>query len=112
MNGLTALQILSHAGLSRGDTLAEIGAAGLLVNYVVQLAKAAVLTVIADAPPADEALVRSLRPAHIVPRSDGFAAAARALLPDGVHALTDAAVRRSSVVDAVRDKGVLSDVRG
>lgn len=56
--------------------------------------------------------MRSLRPAHIVPRSDGFDAAARALLPDGVHALTDAAVQRSSVVDAVRDKGVLSDVRG
>ncbi len=112
MNGLTALQILSLAGLSRGDTLAVTGAAGLLGNYVVQLAVAAGLTVIADAAPADEALVRSLGPAHIVPRGDGFAAAVRALVPDGVDALADAAVQRGVVVDAVRDGGVFLDVRG
>ncbi|ROS62827.1 NADPH:quinone reductase-like Zn-dependent oxidoreductase [Curtobacterium sp. PhB172] len=112
MNGLTALQILSLAGLSRGDTLAVTGAAGLLGNYVVQLAVAAGLTVIADAALADEALVRSLGPAHIVPRGDGFAAAVRALVPDGVDALADAAVQRGVVVDAVRDGGVFLDVRG
>ncbi|WP_260217230.1 NADP-dependent oxidoreductase [Curtobacterium sp. PhB115] len=112
MNGLTALQILSLAGLSRGDTLAVTGAAGLLGNYVVQLAVAAGLTVIADAAPADEALVRSLGPAHIVPRGDGFAAAVRELVPGGVDALADAAVQRSVVVDAVRDGGVFLDVRG
>ncbi|MBT1623521.1 NADP-dependent oxidoreductase [Curtobacterium flaccumfaciens pv. oortii] len=112
MNGLTALQILSLAGLSRGDTLAVTGAAGLLGNYVVQLAVAAGLTVIADAAPADEALVRSLGPAHIVPRGDGFAAAVRALVPDGVDALADAAVQRGVVVDAVRDGRVFLDVRG
>ncbi len=112
MNGLTALQILSLAGLSRGDTLAVTGAAGLLGNYVVQLAVAAGLTVIADAAPADEALVRSLGPAHIVPRGDGFAAAVRELVPDGVDALADAAVQRGVVVDAVRDGGVFLDVRG
>lgn len=112
MNGLTALQILSLAGLSRGDTLAVTGAAGLLGNYVVQLAVAAGLTVIADAAPADEALVRSLGPAHIVPRGGGFAAAVRALVPDGVDALADAAVQRDEVVEAVRDGGVFLDVRG
>ncbi|MBF4605350.1 NADP-dependent oxidoreductase [Curtobacterium sp. VKM Ac-2884] len=112
MNGLTALQILSLAGLSRGDTLAVTGAAGLLGNYVVQLAVAAGLNVIADAAPADEALVRSLGPAHIVPRGDGFAAAVRALVPDGVDALADGAVQRGVAVDAVRDGGVFLDVRG
>lgn len=112
MNGLTALQILSLAGLSRGDTLAVTGAAGLLGNYVVQLAVAAGLTVIADAAPADEALVRSLGPAHIVPRGSSFVSAVRELVPDGADALADAAVQRSSVVDAVRDGGVLLDVRG
>ncbi|WP_302847589.1 alcohol dehydrogenase catalytic domain-containing protein [Curtobacterium sp. YR515] len=40
MNGLTALQILSRAGLAPGQTLAVTGAAGLLGNYVVQLAVA------------------------------------------------------------------------
>jgi len=96
VNGLTALQILSFAGLSRGDTLAVTGAAALLGNYVVQLAVAAGLTVIADAAPADEALDRSHGPAHIVPRGDGFAAAVRALVPDGVDARADAAVLRRS----------------
>ncbi|MDR6171141.1 NADP-dependent oxidoreductase [Curtobacterium sp. SORGH_AS_0776] len=112
MNGLTALQILSRAGLAPGQTLAVTGAAGLLGNYVVQLGVAAGLTVIADAAPADEALVRSLGPAHIVARGNGFAAAVRGLVPDGVDALADAAVQRASVVDAVRDGGVFLDVRG
>lgn len=112
MNGLTALQILSHASLEPGQTLAVTGAAGLLGNYVVQLAKAAGLTVIADAAPADEALVRSLGPDHVVPRGASFAVSVRDLVPDGVDALADAAVQRDEVVDAVRDGGVFFDVRG
>lgn len=112
MNGLTALQILSRAGLAPGQTLAVTGAAGLLGNYVVQLGVAAGLTVIADAAPADEALVRSLGPSHIVARGSSFAAAVRELVPDGVDALADAAVQRASVVDAVRDGGAFLDVRG
>ncbi|MFJ3322756.1 NADP-dependent oxidoreductase [Curtobacterium sp. NPDC086286] len=112
MNGLTALQILSRAGLAPGQTLAVTGAAGLLGNYVVQLGVAAGLTVIADAAPADEALVRSLGPAHIVARGSSFPVAVRELVPDGVDALADAAVQRASVVDAVRDGGVFLDVRG
>lgn len=82
------------------------GTGGLLGNYVVQLAVAAGLTVIGDAAPADDPLMRSLGPAHIVARGDGFAAAVRALVPGGADALADAAVQRSSVVDAVeRDHG-------
>lgn len=112
MNGLTALQILSHASLAPGQTLAVTGAAGLLGNYVVQLAKAAGLTVIADASEKDEALVRSLGPDHIVRRGASFASAVRELVPGGVDALADAAVQRDQVVDAVRDGGVFFDVRG
>lgn len=112
MNGLTAVQILSRAGLAPGQTLAVTGAAGLLGNYVVQLAVAAGLTVVADAAPADEALVRSLGPTHMVARGSSFAAAVRALVPDGVDALADAAVQRTEVVDAVRDGGMFLDVRG
>jgi NADPH:quinone reductase-like Zn-dependent oxidoreductase len=78
----------------------------------VQLAKAAGLTVIADAAAADEALVRSLGPDHVVPRGASFASAVRELVPDGVDALADAAVQRDEVVDAVRDGGVFFDVRG
>lgn len=112
MNGLTALQILGHPSLTPGKTLAVTGAAGLLGNYLVQLGKAAGLTVIADAAPADEALVRSLGPSHVVARGAGFAAAVRAIVPDGVDALADAALQRSAVVDAVRDGGTFFDVRG
>jgi NADPH:quinone reductase-like Zn-dependent oxidoreductase len=112
MNGLTALQILSRAALTPGQTLAVTGAAGLLGNYVVQLARAAGITVIADAGPVDEALVRSLGPDHIVPRGEGFADAVRAIVPDGVNALADAAVQRDAVVGAVRDGGAFFDVRG
>ncbi|MGW8432613.1 NADP-dependent oxidoreductase [Curtobacterium citreum] len=112
MNGLTALQILARAALSPGDTLAVTGAAGLLGNYVVQLAKQRGITVIADAAPKDEELVRSLGPDHVVPRGDGFAAAVRGIVPDGADALADAAVQREEVVDAVRDGGVFADVRG
>jgi len=112
MNGLTALQILARSGLRTGDTLAVTGAAGLLGNYVVQLAKQRGITVIADAAPKDEDLVRSLGPDHMVRRGDGFAAAVRGIVPDGVDALADAAVQRDEVVDAVRDGGFFADVRG
>ncbi|WP_146242571.1 hypothetical protein [Curtobacterium sp. MCPF17_047] len=67
---------------------------------------------IADAAPADEALVRSLGSDHVVPRGASFASAVRELVPDGVDALADAAVQRDEVVDAVRDGRVFFDLRG
>ncbi|MGU3409356.1 NADP-dependent oxidoreductase [Microbacterium sp. M1A1_1b] len=112
MNGLTAIRILELAGVQRGGILAVTGAAGLLGNYLVQLAKSEGITVIADAAPKDEALVRSLGPDHVVPRGDGFADAVRAIVPEGVDALADAAVQRDVVVPAVRDGGSFIDVRG
>src|SRR5262245_35832164 len=60
MNGLTARQSLDLLGLSAGQTLAVTGAAGAYGGYVVQLAKAEGLTVIADASEADHALVAAL----------------------------------------------------
>jgi NADPH2:quinone reductase len=112
MNGLTAIQMLEIAGLERGQTLAVTGAAGLLGNYVVQLAKAAGITVIADTSEKDEALVHSLGADHVVARGDGFADAVRAIVPEGVDALADCAVQRDVVVPALRDGGVFIDVRG
>lgn len=112
MNGLTAVQILELAGLERGQTLAVTGAAGLLGNYVVQLAKAAGITVIADTSEQDEGLVHSLGADHVVPRGDGFADAVRAIVPEGADALADCAVQRNVVVPALRHGGVFLDVRG
>ena len=60
MNGLTARLSLDLLGLAPGQTLAVTGAAGAYGGYVIQLARAEGLTVIADASEQDEALVKSL----------------------------------------------------
>ena len=53
MNGLTARLSLDLLGLQPGQTIAVTGAAGCYGGYMVQLAKADGLTVIADATDAD-----------------------------------------------------------
>ncbi|PWI05647.1 alcohol dehydrogenase [Streptomyces sp. NWU339] len=111
MNGLTATQMLEKVALAPGQVLAVSGAAGLLGNYLVQLGKAAGLTVIADAADKDRALVESLGADHVVERGPGFADAVRAIVPGGVDALTDASVQREEALPAVRDGGVSIDVR-
>ena len=57
MNGLTARQSLDLLGLSPGQILAVTGAAGAYGGYVIQLAKAEGLAVIADASEGDHGLV-------------------------------------------------------
>src|ERR1700760_4576908 len=56
MNGLTARYSLDQLALKPGDTIAVTGAAGCYGGYVVELAKADGLRVIADASEADEEL--------------------------------------------------------
>ena len=74
MNGLTARLALDLLDLPAGATIGVTGAAGAFGGYTVQLAKADGLRVIADASPADEALVRSLGADIIVARGDDVAA--------------------------------------
>ena len=112
MNGLTAVLALDSMALQPGQVLAVTGAAGAFGGYTVQLAKAAGLTVVADAKPEDEALVRSFGADVVVPRGDGFAAAVRAQYPDGVDGLADGAVQDAVVLPAVKDGGVVVTVRG
>ncbi|MSP29844.1 MAG: NADP-dependent oxidoreductase [Acetobacteraceae bacterium] len=112
MNGLTARQSLDLLGLSAGQVLAVTGSAGAYGGYVIQLAKLAGLTVIADASEADEPLVRALGADIIVRRGDGVAVHIRAHFPDGVHGLADGAVLNERVVAAVRDGGAFTSVRG
>ena len=88
------------------------GAAGAYGGYVIQLAKAEGLTVIADASAADEALVKSLGADIVVPRGDDFAARIRAHFPDGVDGLADGAVLNERAIPAVRDGGGFTSVRG
>ncbi|MGE3245320.1 MAG: NADP-dependent oxidoreductase [Beijerinckiaceae bacterium] len=112
MNGLTARMALDRLGAKAGQTIAVTGAAGAFGGYVMQLAKADGLTVVADAAPKDEALVRSLGADIVLPRGEGFAAAVRARYPDGVDCLADGAVLKELAVPAVRDGGAFNSVRG
>ena len=77
MNGLTARQSLDLLGLSPGQVLAVTGAAGAYGGYVIQLAKAEGLKVIADASEKDEKLVASLGADIVVRRGDDVASRIR-----------------------------------
>lgn len=112
MNGLTARRTLDQLRLQAGQTIAVTGAAGCYGGYVVQLAKAEGLRVIADASEADEQIVRDLGADVVVPRGDDIADQIRRVSPDGVDGLADGAVQRELAVGAVRDGGGFASVRG
>ena len=112
MNGLTAQLGLDELGIGSGDVLAVSGGAGLLGSYVIPLARARGARVIADAKPADEELVRGFGADEIIPRSDDFAGAVRAIAPDGVDAVFDTALLNGDALGAIRDGGGLVVVRG
>jgi NADPH:quinone reductase-like Zn-dependent oxidoreductase len=112
MNGLTARQSLDLLGLSPGQVLAVTGAAGAYGGYVIQLAKAEGLTVIADASEADLPLVKSLGADIVVRRGTDVATRIREHFPDGVDGLADGAVLNEPVIAAVRDGGAFTSVRG
>jgi NADPH:quinone reductase-like Zn-dependent oxidoreductase len=112
MNGLTARLALDLMGLRPGQVLAVTGAAGAFGGYVVQLAKADGLTVVADASEADEQLVRELGADVVVRRGDDVAERIRERFPDGVDGLADGSVQDALVLPAVRDGGAVATVRG
>lgn len=112
MNGLTARLSLDQLGVTAGDTLAVTGAAGAYGGYVVQLAKADGLRVIADASEADEELVRNLGADVVVRRGDDVADRIREVVPEGVDGLADGAVQSELVFPAIRDGGGMAVVRG
>jgi NADPH:quinone reductase-like Zn-dependent oxidoreductase len=112
MNGLTARMSLDLLNLSRGQTIAVTGAAGAYGGYVIQLAKAEGLVVIADASEKDEQLVKSLGADIVVRRGNDVANKIREHFPDGVDGLADGAVLNELVVPAVRDGGAFTSVRG
>jgi NADPH:quinone reductase-like Zn-dependent oxidoreductase len=112
MNGLTAKQSLDQLALKPGQTLAVTGAAGCYGGYVIQLAKQAGLHVIADASPADEALVRSFGADTVVPRGPDIAAQIRRVVPNGVDGLADGSFQSELSIGAVRDGGGFATVRG
>lgn len=112
MNALTARLSLDQIGLIPGQTLAVTGAAGAYGGYVVQLAKADGLRVIADASDADMALVTSLGADVVVRRGDDVASRILEAEPSGVDAIADGSVQNELLFPAIRDGGQLVSVRG
>ena len=110
MNGLTARLALDLLALGPGQTLAVTGAAGASGGYVVQLATAEGLRVIADASPADEALVSGFG-AEVMARGPDVAERIRALVPEGVDGLADGALLFAQALPAVRDGGGFAVLR-
>lgn len=112
MNGLTARLALDLLTLRPGQTLLVTGAAGAFGGYVVQLAKADGIRVIADAAQKDTRLVADLGADVVLPRGDDLAVRVREIEPDGVDAVADGALLNELVVPAIRDGGALAAVRG
>ena len=112
MNGLTARLSLDQLELQPGQTLAVTGAAGSYGGYVVQLAKADGLRVIADASPSDMELVSGLGADVVVPRGEDVADHIRVHAPHGVDGLADGSVQNESLLPAIRDGGGFASVRG
>ena len=112
MNGLTVRLALDTLSLPAGKTLAITGAAGAVGGYAIEMAKLEGLTVVADAAPADEPMIRGLGADVVVPRgAEVCAAAIREAFPDGVDAVIDAALLGPPILAAVRDGGQLIAVR-
>ncbi len=112
MNGLTARMALDTLHLKRGSVVAITGAAGTLGGYLIQLARADGLTVVADASQADEGLVKGLGADFVVRRGDDVARRIRQVIVSGVDGLADAALLGDKVIPAVRDGGKVVTLRG
>jgi NADPH:quinone reductase len=112
MNGLTAIGGLELLGVTEGDTLAVVGGAGLLGSYVIGVASTRGIRVIADAKPEDQELVKSFGADVVVPRTDSFGEAVRAVAPDGADSVFDTALLYRDAFPAIRDGGGLLVVRG
>jgi NADPH:quinone reductase-like Zn-dependent oxidoreductase len=111
MNGVTALVAVEQLDASPDDVILVTGGPGALGGYVIQLAKAAGLTVVADSNEADVPLLRALGADEIVPRGAAMPAAVRELYPEGVHGLVDAARIGPPAHSVVRDGGTSVSVR-
>ena len=86
----TADRVLDVLGLTAGETLLVHGAAGAVGAFGVQLAVARGVTVVGTASPRNHDYLRSLG-AIPVTYGDGLADRVRALAPQGIDAVFDAA---------------------
>lgn len=111
MNGLTAQLALDRLGLDGDMVVGVTGAAGVLGGYVVQLAKARGLTVLADSSDDDYSWVSALGADHVLPRGTPFGSALRKVVPRGADGVVDCAIMDEGVASAVADGGAVVSLR-
>jgi NADPH:quinone reductase-like Zn-dependent oxidoreductase len=112
LNAVAAHLALDALDLKAGQVVGVTGAAGAVGGYAIQLAKPRGLTVIADASPDDEDLVRALGADHIIARGNGLTSQIRRLVAGGVPGLVDAASLDAAALPAIADAGAIATVRG
>jgi NADPH:quinone reductase-like Zn-dependent oxidoreductase len=105
--GETSQRVLDLLAVKEGETLLVHGAAGAVGGLAVQLAIARGATVVGTAAPANHEYLRSL---GVVPVTygDGLAARVRALAPQGVDAVFDAA-GQGALPDSIDLRGGITD---
>ena len=111
MNGLTARLSLDLLNLKKGQTIAVTGGPGAYGGYVIQLAKADGLIVIADSNESDLKLLKDLGADHIIPREKNFVEEIRRIFPKGVDGVADGALLNEDAIGAVKDNGSFTSVR-
>ena len=112
MNTLTARLSLDLLALQTGQTLAVTGGPGAYGGYVIELAKSEGISIIADAKPEDEALLKKLGVDVVIPRGEGFAEKVREHFPNGVDGIADGALLNELAIPAVKDGGSFTSIRG
>ena len=111
MNGLTARLSLDLLNLNKGNIIAVTGGPGAYGGYVIQLAKADGLIVLADSNEKDIQLLKDLGVDHIIPRDKNFVEEVRKIFPDGVDGIADGALLNEKAIGAVKDNGSFTSVR-
>ena len=111
MNGVTAVMTLEFLGLVAGESILVTGGAGALGGYVIQLARAAGLTIVAHGRARDEETMRGLGATHVLSGDDSLPSSVRALFPKGVDGLVDTARLGIPAEAAVKDGGMAVHVR-
>ncbi|MEV8393604.1 MULTISPECIES: NADP-dependent oxidoreductase [unclassified Streptomyces] len=111
MNALTARSILDSLALAPGSTLVVTGASGAVGGYVVQLAAAEDLRVIAVASEDDEEWLRSHGADAFVARGADIAQRVLDVVPGGVDAVADCAMLHDRIAPAIRCNGRIAVLR-
>jgi NADPH:quinone reductase-like Zn-dependent oxidoreductase len=111
LNGLTAIRGLDLAEVTEGTTVLVTGAVGGVGGFAVELATHRGARVLALAAAKDRETVLGFGATDLIDREGDVAAQVRAVLPDGVDAVIDAAPVGDSIDVVLRDGGRFASVR-